>query len=199
MTKPNFTFKVIFLSIFCLLGLSSVFAQAEPRVQSEPSYEVMLQILVGSNSGEQKSGAPANLSAVTKNLRNRIPFANYNLTTTYLHRVANTGNLEIKNVTSGDMKSAAAETPVFSEWSIGQLKNSPTDAANQSAIQITNFRFGQRIPVQSANGVLNYESVGLNLQRLNVPENAPTVIGSLSSQNPSEMAFLVLTVRRAEN
>ena len=198
MTKPNFVFKVVALSIICFFAFSNVFAQVENKTLYEPSYEVMLQILVGSDSGEQKSAAPVNLNAVTKNLKNRVPFAVYNLSATYLHRVANTGNLEIKNVTS-DAKNADAGTPVFSEWSIGQLKSSATDATNQNSIQITNFRFGQRIPVQSPNGVLNYESVGLGLQRLNVAENVPTVVGSLSSQNSSEMSFLVLTVRRAEN
>lgn len=199
MTKPNFIFKVFALSIFCFFSLSSVFAQTEPKTSFEPSYEVMLQVLVGSNAPEQKNAAPGNLLAVTRGLRNRIPFANFNLTSTYFHRVANTGNLQIKNVSSIDAGSTDAVTPIFSEWSIGQLKTLPSDAASRNSIQITNFRFGQRIPIRVANGTVNYEQVGLSLEKLNLPENVPTVVGSLSAEKPDEMMFLVLTVRQTEN
>lgn len=199
MTKPNFIFKIIALSVFCFLSSNSAFAQAVSKTSVEPSYEVMLQVLVGSNSAEQKSVLSGNLSALTKNLRNRVSFANFNLTSTSLQRVANYGNLQIKNVFGGGSENSTAGTPVFSEWSIGQLQTSTADAVSRNSFQITNFRFGQRVPVRLAGGAVNYEQVGLSLEKLNLPEGVPTVIGSFSTEKPDEMMFLVLTVKRAEN
>jgi hypothetical protein len=48
------------------------------------------------------------------------------------------------------------------------------------------------------NRIINYEAIGVNINRFNVPENVPTVVGSLSTQKTDEFVFLVLTVRKAE-
>ncbi|HEX8638691.1 MAG TPA: hypothetical protein VF692_11550, partial [Pyrinomonadaceae bacterium] len=97
MTKPNFTFKIAVLFVLCFAGLTASFAQPETRAQAEPSYEVVLQVLVGTNEAGQKAAAPANLSAVTKKINNNFAFSNYRLSNTYVSRVANTGSIEYKS------------------------------------------------------------------------------------------------------
>jgi len=47
--------------------------------------------------------------------------------------------------------------------------------------------------------VLNYEAVGLNMNRVSLPENKPTLIGTLSLPKTTGTMFLVLTVRPTEN
>ncbi len=79
MTKPNFIFKTTSVFVLCLLSLTLSFAQADARAaQVEPSYEVVLQVVVGSNDAAQKNNLPANLAVVTKNLRNNFSFSIYN-------------------------------------------------------------------------------------------------------------------------
>jgi hypothetical protein len=50
-----------------------------------------------------------------------------------------------------------------------------------------------------ASDVVNYESVGLVVNRLAIPENRPTMIGTISLPKTSGTVFLVLTVKPAVN
>ena len=210
MTKPNFAFftlKIAVLFVLCFAAPIVALAQAETRAaQSEPSYEVVLQVLVGSNEAGQKAAAPASLSAVTKKINNNFAFSNYRLSNTYISRVGNTGSTEYKSYSTdfGQMQEQAA--PVFLDWSFVGLKNAP-GAGKQSAVHIQSFRFGARVPVRTGSfkdeagktsPVINYETIGLTLQRISVPENVPTLIGTLPTTKIGETIFLVLTVKPVE-
>jgi len=208
MTKPNFIFKTTSVFVLCLLSLTLSFAQADARAaQVEPSYEVVLQVVVGSNDAAQKNNLPANLAVVTKNLRNNFSFSNYNLSDTYIGRVANTGSIEYKTLSNNFFGQAQnSQTPSFLDWTLGSLRSAP-NGKGQNMIQIQPFRFGARIPIVTAslrdesgkaNSVVNYEAIGLNMHRVSLPENSPTLIGTLPTPKTGETIFLVLTVRPVE-
>lgn len=203
MTKPNFIFSAAFLLV-CFSTNS--LAQTPPaKERAEPNYEIVLQVLTASNNAadnkQTAAAVPQTLAGVVKKLKNIYAFSNYRLTSTYLQRIANTGN-----VLSNDISNEAsqnADAPVFSEWAIDQMLILP-DAKGQDSIAIRNFRFGQRVPVKTAsfaaengksNAVVNYERVGLTMQKLGFPVNSPTVVGTLSASKPDELMFLILTVK----
>lgn len=192
-------------SVLCFLCLTSSFAQTDARTAqaAEPSYEVVLQIVTGSNDAAQKNNLPANLAAVTKNLKTNFTFSNYGLSDTYIGRVANTGSIDYKTVSGSFGQSQNSQTPVFLDWTFQSLRNSP-NGKGQNSIQIQQFRFGARVPVVTAtlrdesgksNPVVNYEAIGLNLRTLSLAENSPTLIGTLPTQKTGETIFLVLTVK----
>src|SRR5215468_8370927 len=56
-----------------------------------PSYEVMLQVLVGSDNPADKGNLPANLKAVSGQLRSDFSFANYRLHSTFVGRIGDAG------------------------------------------------------------------------------------------------------------
>ena len=204
MNKPKTVFSIAAFFFVCLCGLTNSFAQ-NPIKQAEPSYEVVLQVLIASDTATDKSAAvPQALSNVVKKLKTNYSFSNYRVASTYFQRVANTGDMQFKGVSNEPNQDIYA--PVFSEWSFGQLINMP-DSKGQNSISIQNFRFGQRVPVKTANfngesgksnSVLNYEAVGLTMQKLSLPLNTPTTIGNLSASKPDEMMFLVLTIKPVE-
>jgi hypothetical protein len=205
MNKPKIIFSIAALLFVCLLNLTNSFAQTPGKQQTEPSYEVVLQVLTASNTTVAKSvTVPQTLSNVVKKLRTNYSFSNYGLTSTYFQRIANRGNLEFKGVSNEPNQDIYA--PIFSEFSLGQLQNLP-DANGQNSISIQSFRFGRKVPVKTAdyknetgksNSVVNYESVGLSMQRLNLSLNTPTIIGNLSTSKSDELMFLVLTVKPVE-
>ncbi len=197
--------KILFLiTLVCLLGLTNIFAQTQNQPQqAETSYEVVLHILTASNNPAGKSSVPQSLSNVVKKLKTIYSYSNYNLDSTYLERVANTGNLEFKSVSNELDQNQENYAPVFSEWTLGVLRSSP-NSQGKNFIQFQNFRFGQRVPVKSGtlkdasgktSSVINYEQVGLTMGKMSLPENVPTIIGSLSTSKPDELIFLVLTVK----
>lgn len=207
MNKSKFIFsaaKILFAGLFCF-SISFAQNEANQNQKAEPSFDVILQTIIASNNDSEKSALAPNLSGVVKKLKLNYPLANYNLSSTYLQRVANTGNVEFKSVSTRQNQNTSA--PVFSEWNLGQLWTLP-DAQGKNSIQVRNFRFGQRVPVNSVTGKDEagnptsstvYESVGITMQKLSLNENTPTVIGSLTTSKPDEIMFLILTVKSAEN
>ncbi len=197
----------IFFATFFLVGLmcpTFSFAQTD-KAQADVSYEVVLQILIASNTGD-KTNLPPVLSGAVKRLKNDYAFSNYRLNATYLQRIANTGSVEFKTISNETAQNPNTYAPVFMEWTIGQLSNLPNDKG-QNSIQLRNFRFGQRVPVimgssKTENGnsapIINYEQIGITMQKLSLPENVPTIIGSLSTSKADELMFLILTVKSAE-
>jgi len=202
MNKPKFPFSITAFFFICLLSFSNSFAQTEAKQQAEAVYEIVLQTLVASNNTSVKTDVSPSLSNVLKKLKTTYPFTNYRLTSTYLQRVANTGNIEFKSVTNEANQNQENYAPIFSEWSLVGLRNLP-NARGQNSIQFQIFRFGQRVPIRTASykdesgklsSVVNYEQIGLTLNKFGLSENVPTVIGSLASAN-GEVMFLVLTVK----
>ena len=198
--------------IFALAGLaimvaSSVTAFAQPesttRVMVEPSYDVELQLLIGSNDGA-KSDLPANLSTVARQLKGAMPFANYRVASTFLGRLSNGGNFEYKSLSNIFGQENEVRSQTFLDWSLVRLKNLPTVKGGQG-YQAEAFRFGARVPVvtgasvKDENGkqinVVNYESIGLNLGRVGIADSTPTLIGTLNLPGSSGTIFLVMTVK----
>jgi len=208
MDKPKVIFsKTIFAFLFiCSLAFGLIAQTPVKQQQAESNYEVVLQILAASNDASEKSAdaAPQTLSGVVKRLRTMYSFSNYRLNSTYVQRIANNGNLEFKGVLDGANQDVFA--PVFSNFSIGHLTTLP-DEKGQSPISITDFRFGQRVPIKTANfaaesgksnSVINYEQIGLSMRKIGLTVNSPTVIGNLSASKPDEMMFLILTVKTTD-
>jgi hypothetical protein len=207
MNKPKFIFSVVAFFVVCLFSATNFSAQTETQQrQAEPSYEVVLHLLTASNISSDKNSVPQSLSNVVKKLKTNYTFSNYRLASTYLGRIANTGNFEFKIVSNEASQDQENYVPIFSEWSLVALRNLPNEKG-QNSIQFQSFRFGRRVPVRTAtlkdesgktSDVVNYEQIGLNMQKFSVSENVPTIVGSLSTAKPDELMFLVLTVKPAE-
>ncbi len=195
MNKPKFIFSIAAFLFVCLFSLTNSFAQASNEPQAKTSYEVILQVITASNNASDKSSVPQTLSAVVKKLKNNYSFSNFRLDSTYLQRTS--GSIEFKSVSNTLSQNQENFTPIFSDWSLVGIKSFP-DVQGKNSIQFQSFRFGQRVPVKTSNGVVNYEQVGITLQSFGVSENVPTVVGSLSTAKPDELMFLVLTVKPAE-
>ena len=187
--------KILFLiTIICLLGLTNIFAQTEtprPQPQAEPSYDVILNVITASNNAGGKTDVPQSLLNPVKKMKDYFSFKNYNLDSTYLQRTS--GNIEVKSVSNAGDQNQESYLPIFFDWSLFGLKGFPNNL-----IQFDRFRFGQRIPIRTSSGVFNYEQVGITLQKFSLPENTPTVVGSLSGSKADELVFLVLTVKSTQ-
>lgn len=201
MHKPKF----FILTVIFLVGLTGVFAQTEEKTQVEqPSYEVLLQVLVATNQPVADK-VPQSLAGTVKKLKGEYSFSNYNLAATFLERVSLNGVIEHKGLLN-QLGQDQQKDLYFTEWNLGGLRPA-LNSKGQNVINFQNFRFGARVPVVVSvvkdakgddNRVINYESIGVSVNRFNLPENAPTIVGSMSTQKTDEFVFLILTVRRAE-
>jgi hypothetical protein len=203
MNKPKIIFKLfLFLTV---LSITNSFAQTNNKqLQSEPCYEVTLQLLISSNNATEKNSVPTSLSNVVKKLKTNYNFSDYRLATTFFQRTSD--SIEYKSLLNDFIQNQDKNTPVFSEWTLNNLRNM-SNAQGQNVIQFGSFRFGARIPVVTGNvkdesgklnPIVNYESIGITTTRFSLSENEPTVIGSLATAKPDELMFLVLTVKPVE-
>jgi len=199
MNKPKFIFLIAAFFLVGLLSPAVSFAQSTENrpPQTEQTYEVVLQILIASNTG--KNSTPPTLSNVLKKLKTNFSYSDYRLAQTYVERTSFA--VEHKGMLSELSQNQSTTTPAFSEWKLVGLKTAP-DAKGQNSIWFQSFIFGARIPVVVSNSKgessVNYEVIGLNVTKFSLSENVPTVVGSLSTSKLDELMFLVLTVKPAE-
>ena len=198
MNKPRHTFSLALVLLTILAGATIAKAQTDPVSQIEPSYEVALHIVIGSDDPATKGELPANLSNLSKQLKGNFPFSNYRLANTFLGRISNTGTVEYKSVSNIFGQETSAESRSFLEWSMTNFRAMP------NGFQAKAFRFGAKVPVKTAevrdsagvvSPVIAYEPVGLTMYTVGLPANTPTLIGTISLPNTSGTIFLVATVR----
>ena len=194
--------------VFCLLAIGPAVAFGQPEANSrvEPSYEVSLQLLIGTNDGAQRADFPKDLSAISQHLKSSFAFSNYRLSGTYLGRISNNGTFEYKSVDNLSGKESGANPQTFLEWSVINLKSGAT-AKGPAGFQAQAFRFGARVPVTTATvkddtgkerPLVNYENIGLTLSKLGLQEGVPTLVGTLNLPGANDTIFLVMTVKSVD-
>lgn len=193
------------------ISLSAAFAaygQPDPsKMQLEPSYDVELHLVIGSNDAGTRTELPAELANVSRHLKGTMPFTSYRVASTFLGRLSNSGNFEYKSLSNIFGQETELRSQSFLEWSLISLRNLPTAKGGQG-FQAQAFRFGARVPVNTGasvkdeNGksvaVVNYESIGLNLGKVGLVENTPTLIGTLNLPGANGTIFLVMTVKAVD-
>jgi len=198
-SKRYFSFFVLPLLFFA--ALSTAAAQPEVGPVMEPSFEISLHVLIGSNEAGSKADLPANLSGISRQLRSNFSFSNYRLANTFLGRISNTGNIEYKSISNILGQESDPESQTFLEWSMGSFRVMPR------GFQARSFRFGARVPVRTGSSkddsgritpLIHYEPVGLSMNVIGLPANTPTLVGTISLPKTTGTIFLVATIKPAE-
>lgn len=169
--------------------------------------EVELYMLVTSNSADSGK-LPARLEGVAKELRSSLPFTNYRLGASFLSRVKNGRPLSVRGVLRSLLVTPALDPsvlPTFYEISAGMLNLKMGDSG-RSVVQVTGFRFGLRVAVETSVGpakdggertpTISYEPVGITTD-MTVREGEAVVVGTLDAGRRGETLVLVLVASRA--
>ena len=195
------------LTIFVLIFVSAAFGQADAKGQPDSNYEAILHVILGSSDADQSGGLPKSLSGISTQLKANFTFSNYKLVNTYLGRIANAGNLEYKSMANIHGQEQEGDSPSFLDWKLSNFRR-VNETPGRGVFNVQSFRFGARVPLRvgsfkddagKAQSVINYESLGLSLDKLSFSENSPTLIGTLSLPKTAGTVFLVLTVKSLEN
>jgi hypothetical protein len=186
--------------ILFVLGAAAQTGQSSP----ESSFEVTLSVVSGSNDAAQKGELPQSLAPLAKQLRSSFGLTSLRLADTYVGRIGNGGNINYKSLANID-NASQPDTPSFLDWTIAGLRN----ASNANSFFMQGFRFGARVPVRVGHGfdpngkplsTIQYESIGLNVDRLTVGQNTPVLIGTIAlPKADGGRVFLVLNVSPAAN
>ena len=181
-------------------------AVAKARAENSVGLEVQLHLIVASKSptGDEER-LPASLDAVLKQLRSTFNFKSYRLAATLLNRVKNNGKLTLRWA-GGQLlpQSSAAtnSTPGFNEFRVERVRLIQ-DEEGHDMIEMLDFNFGARIPVQipsiASNGntapVIQYENTGITTD-ITVREGEPTIVGTLNVGPSGDALIIVVSARR---
>ncbi len=176
MNRPKLIFVITLVFSAIFVGATVSFAQGDNRQRVEPSYEVSLQVIVGSNDAGQRGELPANLAAISKGLRSSFAFSNYRLASTFLGRISDTGTFQYKSVSNVLGQEVASASPTFLDWTLENFRSMPSEKG-PTAFQAQGFRFGARVPVVTGNflegtgkgnPVINYEAIGVTVSKVGV-------------------------------
>jgi hypothetical protein len=167
--------------------------------QPEGSFEVTLSVISGTNGGG-RSELPAALSPISKQLRSTFGLTDLRVADTYVGRIGSGGSIEYKSLANIDGNTQSS-TPSFVDWQITGLRNA---AGAQGGMFIQAFRFGVRVPVMigpsASNSPIQYENIGLTIDRITAGINTPVLIGTIAMPKADGgRVFLVLTVSPAAN
>ncbi|HWS99446.1 MAG TPA: hypothetical protein VN256_04165 [Pyrinomonadaceae bacterium] len=178
---------------------------ARIKADEAAGLEVQLHILVASKTTDgEGEKLPASLDAVVRQLKTTFTFKSYRLATTLLNRVRNGGRLSLKWVGSPLLEQSAATTttPGFNEFNIMGIKLDKDDAG-RDVVQMSNFYFGARIPIQlpsvASTGAsvptLQYEQTGITTD-ISMREGEPTIVGTLNVGPAGDALIVVVTARK---
>jgi hypothetical protein len=159
-----------------------------------PGIELHVHILIATSTATASGQFPAEVNDVIKQLQTTLNYKNYSLMTSAVLRTkegstgtSNKGVADLKLITEG----MARNSPIFYEYYVRQIKIDGS-APNASAIQIGNFSFSMRIPLETSTGVVNYERVGFETP-VNMREGEKVVVGTTTMQDKG--VIVVLTAR----
>ena len=200
----------VLLAALFLFSASAVRAQSSNSQQAEATDETnldtQLYLIVATNQTVPDEKLPSSLDGVIKQLRNTLPFKNYRLATTMLHRVKNEGRVELSWI-GGPLAAAGSSatlTPSFSQFKVRQVKLAKS-SSGETVVQMTGFNFGARVPIQvgqvAANGTssgisaINYENTGLSTD-ISIREGEPVVVGTLNLGPSGDAIILVVAAKR---
>jgi hypothetical protein len=198
--------KLFTLTLFSLLFLLTTLTAAAQTNDRPPetSFEITLSVVSGSNDTGSRGELPQSLAPVAKQLRSTFGLTNLRLADTYVGRIGNNGTISYKSLANID-NNAQPDTPSFLDWTIGGLRN----AAGSNAFYIQAFRFGARVPIRVSSGndatgkalsTINYEAIGLNVERVTLAQSTPVLIGTIAMPKADGgRVFLVLNVSPASN
>ena len=187
-------------------GDSSSQGSEKARAEVATSLEVQLHLIVATKTptGDEEK-MPAALDAVVKQLRATFTFKSYRLAATLLNRVKNGGRLSLRWAGGQLLPQASAatnSTPGFNEFNV-QRVNLTKDADGHDMIEMRDFNFGARIPIQvpsiASNGntapVIMYENTGITTD-ITMREGEPTVVGTLNVGPSGDALIIVVSARR---
>ena len=177
---------------------------------SDANLDVQFYLLAASNNTGEGRRLPSSLDGVARQLRATLPFENYRMAATFLHRVRDGGRLEVRGVGVPPLSMPAniSGNSTFYQYRIGQIASVSQTNVPSPVVNLREFSFGLKVPIVTARvrddsgrtgdggfPVVQYEDTGITTT-LNVREGEPTVVSTITTSRPEELLVLVVTVRR---
>lgn len=146
-----------------------------------PDVELNIAVLIGSKTPLPGASVPEELSGVVKQLQTTLKHPHYGLMTTTMHRTKTGNGIEGSGVAEATLLGMTADQgrPIIYNY---KLRGITHGTGEQSMIDIGNFQFGMRIPLDLGGGSVQYQAVGFETP-VSVRQREKVVIGTTTMRD----------------
>ena len=214
----NRIFLFVCLIVLCALAPaasaqdSSQLSRPSASREDDTNLDTQLYLILATNRESEEGKMPVVLQPVVTRLRETLAFKHYSLAASFLNRVKHNGRLEMTWV-GGPLLAPASSpmgNPSFNEFTARVRLE--TDNSGRQIIQMSEFRFGSRVPIITAQAttltnastnlpsfpVINYQPVGLRTE-ISMVEGVPVIAGTLNVGPSGDAIIVVISAKKAGN
>lgn len=154
--------------------------------------ELKISVLIASKTPLPNAEVPAELEPVVKQLQSTLRYAHYGLMTASVHRTKIGDGIEGSGVAEPTLlgMTASQERPIMYSYYVRRITSNSNDAA---IIDIGNFQFSMRVPLDVGKGEYQYQSLGFQTP-VSIRQGEKVVIGTTSMRDKALIVVLTLGV-----
>ena len=177
-----------------IASIEEAIRRLDTPAPATPGVEFHVHILIATGTAAPSNQVPSELNDVIRQLQSTLSYKNYYVMTSAVLRtkegptgINNKGVADFKLSTGG----AASDRPIFYEYLARQIKIDTT-TTGAPVIQLGNFTFSMRLPLEVSPGQIVYERVGFETP-VTMREGEKVVVGTTTMQDKG--IIVVLTAR----
>ncbi|HEV7242311.1 MAG TPA: hypothetical protein VGQ36_23980 [Thermoanaerobaculia bacterium] len=150
-----------------------------------PDMELKISVLIGSKTALANAQAPDELAPVIKQLQSTLSYPHYGLLTTTVHRSKTGTGIEGSGVAESTLlgMKAVDSRPIFYTYKLRGV------TVGEEKVDIGNFEFSMRVPLDLGGGSIQYQSVGFETP-VAVKQGEKVVIGT-TTMNDKALVVVV--------
>jgi hypothetical protein len=155
-----------------------------------PDIEMKISVLIGSKATLGGATLPDELAPVVKQLSATLNYTHYGLMNASVHRTRSGKGIEGSGVTEATLFGMTVDPgrPVFYAYDLDAITVTTT------AVDIRNFKFTMRVPVEIANGSFQYQDVGFETP-VSLRPNEKVVIGTTTMRDKALIVVVTASVK----
>lgn len=162
------------------------------RPQSSPNVTLNISVLIGSKTPLAGAASiPEELAPVVKQLQSTLRYANYGLLTATMHRTKSGAIVENSGVAEPALVGIVVPQgkPIFYHYRLRQI------GVGEQTINIDNFTFGMRVPIEIGKDNVQYQDVGFDTP-VSIRQNEKVVIGTTTMGDKALIVVVTATVEK---
>lgn len=155
-----------------------------------PDIEMKISVLIGSKTSLAGATLPEELAPVVKQLSATLNYSHYGLMNASVHRTRSGQGIEGSGVTEATLFGMTVDPgrPIFYAYDLDALTVSST------AVDIRNFKFSMRVPVEISSGSFQYQDVGFETP-VSLRPGEKVVIGTTTLRDKALIVVVTASVK----
>jgi hypothetical protein len=156
-----------------------------------PDLELKISVLIGSKSPLSGASVPDDLKPVVQQLESTLSYAHYGLMTTTVHRTKTGNGIEGSGVAEPTLLGMKVEQarPIFYTYNLRSI------TVRETSLDVHNFQFSMRVPIDIGNGSIQYQNVGFETP-VAVRQGEKVVIGTTTMGDKALIVVVAAKVNR---